>query len=311
MKRLTNTMPLRLTAVGLCAALLALAGCGSSRAVSSPAAARPSKTSRAGIESKSPKPEAGSRPVASAKTGAVYPAAEYYGSEWNTEYLRLSSSPSPTGTVTLNTGEPFAVPACGNINSEFGMRNGAMHTGIDIGVKPDAPIYCAFDGMVRMAKNYGDYGNMVTVRHENGLETVYAHLSSIAVTVSQKLKAGDKIGGGGRTGRASGVHLHFETRFKGEPFNPRLLIDFEQCRLKSATLTLNENSYRLQGKNLQPYSPAKKETAAATPVLHTVQKGDTLYSLARRYGTTVEQLRTLNLLTKQATIKVGQPLRVK
>jgi murein DD-endopeptidase MepM/ murein hydrolase activator NlpD len=152
---------------------------------------------------------------------------------------------------------------------------------------------------------------MVTVRHANGLETVYAHLNSIAVNVNQKLKAGDRVGGGGRTGRASGVHLHFETRFKGEPFNPRLLIDFEQCRLKSTSLTLSENSYRLYGKNLQTDVSAKEETAVVSPVLHTIQKGDTLYSLARRYGTTVEHLRKLNRLTEQSTIRTGQQLRVK
>jgi murein DD-endopeptidase MepM/ murein hydrolase activator NlpD len=244
---------------------------------------------------------------------SVYPAAEYYGDSWNTEHVRLNASPTPAGTVTLTVNESnFVMPACGKVNSEFGRRGNSMHSGIDIKVETDDPGYCAFDGMVRMAKNYGAYGKVVVVRHENGLETVYSHLNSIAVSVNQSLNAGDLIGGGGRTGNASGVHLHFETRFKGEPFNPRLLIDFENCRVKSSTLILNESSYQLYGKNMQAASPQQKPAAAtATSSVHVVQKGDTLYSLAKRYGTTVEALRKLNQLTAESVIKVGQKLRVR
>ncbi|MDR0713650.1 MAG: peptidoglycan DD-metalloendopeptidase family protein [Bacteroidales bacterium] len=314
MKQLMTVIPLRSISAGLCVATLMLASCRPARVVPSSATAkRSAEKSRTAVvtESSKSKPEIARRSASSEKTG--YPATEYYGNSWDTEYLRLSSSQAPVGTVRLTINGAFVVPVCGRINSEFGPRNGAMHTGIDIKVEPDAPVYCAFDGMVRMAKNYGDYGNIVTVRHENGLETVYAHLNSIAVNVNQRLKAGDRVGGGGRTGRASGVHLHFETRFKGEPFNPRLLIDFENCRLQSTTLALNEYSYRKYGKNLQTGVPVKKETStsAILPVLHVVQKGDTLYSLARRYETTVEQLRKLNRLTEQSTIQTGQQLRVK
>ncbi|MDR2039254.1 MAG: peptidoglycan DD-metalloendopeptidase family protein [Bacteroidales bacterium] len=260
------------------------------------------------------------------KTSSRYPAVEYYGDSWNTEHVRYSSDPKPSGTVHLNMipsgTSDFVIPACGRISSEFGPRNGSMHTGIDVKVELNDPVYCAFDGMVRMATTYSAYGKMVVVRHENGLETLYSHLNTIAVKVNQRVKAGDRIGGGGKTGRATGVHLHFETRFKGEPFNPRLVIDFEKCRLKTNTLVLNEDSYKLYNKNLQlassaPKQPAKekqevKKTAVrpVRQVEHVVVKGDTLYNISQRYGTTVDSLRRVNNLSQGAAIQIGQKLVV-
>jgi murein DD-endopeptidase MepM/ murein hydrolase activator NlpD len=269
-------------------AAISLAGCKASRQVTAPRRAAVVVPAQ--------------RASAAAATAARYPATEYYGNAWNTEHVRLSSSAASPASATLNIAGKFATPACGRINSEFGPRNGSMHTGIDIKVEANDPIYCVFDGMVRMAKTYGDYGLMVVVRHDNGLETLYAHLNSIAVKPNQRLKAGDKIGGGGRTGRASGVHLHFETRFKGEPFNPRLVIDFENCRIKATTLTLNKASYKLYGKNLQQPAPVNPR------IEHIVEKGDTLYNISKRYGTTVDALRRINRLSEAATLQIGQKL---
>ncbi|MDR1865136.1 MAG: peptidoglycan DD-metalloendopeptidase family protein [Bacteroidales bacterium] len=247
-----------------------------------------------------------------------FPAQEYYGEAWNTEHVRASPSAVPSGTFVLKVGEgAFAMPVCGKVNSEFGPRGGVMHAGIDLSVALNAPVYCAFDGKVRMAKEYGDYGKVVVVRHENGLETLYAHLNAIDTEVNRQVKAGDRIGAGGRTGRATGVHLHFETRFMGEPFNPRLLIDFENCRIKSPVLALDETSYRQYYRDLQPAAaPRTKETAApgktpsAPPRRHIAEKGDTLYGIARRYGTTVDALRKLNLLPETAVLQVGQTLLI-
>ncbi len=264
------------------------------------------------------------KPIESAR----YPAAEYYGDSWNNEHVRYSSG-KPAGTVDLTmipsgTGD-FVMPVCGKILSEFGPRNGRMHTGIDIKLEINDPVYCAFDGTVRMAKEYGGYGKMVVVRHENGLETLYSHLNSIAVKVNRKLKAGDIVGGGGRTGQATGVHLHFETRFQNEPFNPRLAVNFEKCALQSNTLTLNEKSYLLYGKQMQPAEtkiaqksePKKQPTISKTAepdgtqiIEHIVEKGDTLYNISRRYGMTVDSLRKLNQLSESTVLQVGQKLVV-
>ena len=179
----------------------------------------------------------------SASSGGAFPASEFYGSRWNNDYVRINSDPRPEGTVTLNLhpagSAGFVMPVCGNILSEFGMRNGRMHTGIDVKLTHEQPVYSAFDGMVRIAKDHNSYGKYVVIRHDNGLETLYSHLNSIAVRLNQRVNAGDKIGGGGKTGNATGEHLHFEIRFMGEPMNPRLIVDFENCRLVKNTITLN------------------------------------------------------------------------
>jgi len=188
-----------------------------------------------------------SRNVVPERAASGYPASEYYDDRWNTEHVRINSDPKPSGTFRLNLTSAgmggFVMPVCGKVISEFGMRNGRAHTGIDLKLERETPVYCAFDGMVRMAKDYGSYGKIVVVRHYNGLETVYSHLNSIAVKVNQRVKAGACIGGGGKTGNATTEHLHFEIRFKGEPLNPRLVVDFEKCRLKSDVLTINNNIF--------------------------------------------------------------------
>ncbi len=255
-----------------------------------------------------------------------YPATEYYGNHWNTQHVRLNADPKPTGTTQLTLlvkNGTFVMPVCGKVLSEFGPRNGRMHTGIDLKLEMNEPVHCVFDGMVRMAKTYGDYGKMVVVRHDNGLETLYGHLNSIAVKEGQYIRAGTYIGGGGRTGRATGVHLHFETRFQGEPFNPRLAVDFDHCQLTTENLALNSDSYKLYYKNLQlaeskptPKTSPELTEQATTPVItlqhteHVVEKGDTLYNISRRYGTTVDSLRRLNQLTESSVLKIGQKLVV-
>jgi len=178
-----------------------------------------------------------------------YPAREHYGDRWNNEHVRINSDPKPSGTIRLNLvpsgTSNFVMPVCGRVMSEFGMRNGRPHTGIDLKLEKETPVYSAFDGMVRLAKNYGNYGKVVVIRHDNGLETLYSHLNSISVKVNQRVRAGARIGGGGKTGNAQTEHLHFEIRFKGEPINPRLVIDFDRCSLRSNSLTLDDSSYRL------------------------------------------------------------------
>ena len=314
--------------------ILFLSGCKSSRSTTT----SPISSDRINIVI----PDAGNEPAPTPTTPSTtaYPAVEYYGARWNNDYVSITSDPKPSGTTTLSLIPPetnsFVMPFCGRVISEFGPRNGRMHTGIDIILKKDDPVYCAFDGMVRMAKDYGSYGKVVVVRHHNGLETLYSHLNSIAVKLNQRVKAGDRIGGGGKTGNATGEHLHFETRFKGEPFNPRIVIDFENCRLNSETLSLNDNSYKQYYKNIkaadtkpattvtpvpipepeqktvEQTAPSPPETTqAAVETEHTVEKGDTLYNISRRYGTTVESLRQLNHLTESSIIEIGQKLIIK
>ena len=313
--------------------LCVLNGCGTSRRTTYYRPSTPSYERAQGREETSVRVTTENRtttstPVAkAASSSARYPAQEYYGDSWNTDHIRPPSSSKPEN-VTLNVlpypEENFVMPFCGKILSEFGPRSGSLHTGIDIKLEMNDPVNSAFDGVVRLAKDYSGYGKVVVVRHANGLETVYGHLNTIAVKVNQRVKAGERLGGGGRSGRASGTHLHFETRFQGEPFNPRLVVDFERCKLGAQTLTLNANSYKLYYKSAEQTTTeiavsktdtTKKQTptqggANLKQKTHVVKKGDTLYNISRRYGTTVDNLRELNKLSESSVIKIGQRIVV-
>lgn len=131
----------------------------------------------------------------------------------------------------------FALPAAGAVTSGFGWRWGRMHAGVDIPIKTGDTIVSAFDGVVRMSTWYYGYGNCVVVRHHNGLETLYGHLSSRLVKPGDLVNAGQPVGLGGSTGYSTGPHLHFETRIMGKAFNPEQLIDFKKDSLLKDTLT--------------------------------------------------------------------------
>jgi murein DD-endopeptidase MepM/ murein hydrolase activator NlpD len=109
--------------------------------------------------------------------------------------------------------------------SPYGMRNGRMHAGIDLGLRQGESVFAVFDGLVKVsAFDYG-YGNYILIEHDNGLETLYAHLEA-RVKAGAKVKAGQMIARGGNTGWSTGSHLHFEIRYKGRRFNPNYVFDF-------------------------------------------------------------------------------------
>lgn len=109
-----------------------------------------------------------------------------------------------------------------------------MHKGIDVKVYIGDTICAAFDGKVRVV-NYdaNGYGYYIVIRHSNGLETVYGHLSKQLVKINQIVKSGEPIGLGGNTGRSTGSHLHFETRLCGMALNPSYMFDFVAQDVKS------------------------------------------------------------------------------
>ncbi len=148
-----------------------------------------------------------------------------------------------TVVIVLNDPEEneYVHPVNGKIISPFGPRGSRIHTGIDIKLQLGDSVLCAFDGKVRLARVFHGYRNVVLVRHKNGLETLYGHLSKICVKENDIVNAGDLIGFGGRTGRATTEHLHFETRLLGEPFNSEKYIDFNKCALKCDTLFFNNH----------------------------------------------------------------------
>ncbi len=137
----------------------------------------------------------------------------------------------------------FTFPHHGKVNSTFGWRRGRVHSGIDLQIQSGDSILAAFDGVVRVSKYDRGYGNFVIIRHFNGLETLYGHLKQREVFAGDTLMAGSLIGLGGSTGRSTGAHLHFETRFLGRPVNPETFFDFDQRCLKSDTVTIHHGSF--------------------------------------------------------------------
>ncbi len=129
-------------------------------------------------------------------------------------------------SVRVNLSQ-YVPPVATYITSHFGMRKYRFHYGTDLKLNVGDPVHAAFNGRVRITGyEAGGYGNYVVIRHENGLETVYGHLSKVMVHENQQLRAGEVLGLGGSTGRSTGPHLHFETRYLGNAINPEKLFDF-------------------------------------------------------------------------------------
>ena len=192
----------------------------------------------------------------------------------------------------------FVAPFIGRKTSDFGYRRYRYHYGVDIKLYTGDEVKAAFEGVVRIAHYDGDYGRVVVIRHNNGLETLYGHLSRFKVKEGEKVEAGDVIGLGGNTGRSTGSHLHFEVRYLGEPINPNEVIDWELGYLCSDTLNLNAEHFEyLVEVRKRKY--------------HTIRRGDTLSGIARRYGTSIGRLCRLNGIRSSTTLRIGRKIRYK
>lgn len=221
----------------------------------------------------------------------------------------------------------FYCPYQTKVFSKFGYRRGRQHTGVDLPYAKGTPVGAAFEGKVRYAKRCGGYGNLVVIRHPNGLETFYGHLSQINVEEDQWVSAGEIIGLGGSTGRSSGPHLHFETRYMGYAFDPQWIIDFEKGELKHGVFVLHRK-YLTPGSTYVPetedeeeaiYQSEEEERAEeeriakemAAAKYHKIRSGDTLSKLAVQYHTTVNAICKLNGITPKTVLRPGRTLRVK
>ena len=147
--------------------------------------------------------------------------------------------------LTEDSNKGFKIPVPGVTTSRYGIRNGKNHNGIDLSLKTGDTVSAAWSGKVRYAKyNDGGFGNLVIIRHYNGLETFYAHLSKLLVFPDQDVIAGETIGLGGTTGHSSGPHLHFEVRFYDDPINPEEMIDFANKKLKIENLFVHKSLFK-------------------------------------------------------------------
>ena len=256
------------------------------------------------------------------------PAADLY-NDWENHYAHRETALPDTFTIDLRD---FYMPTSSRVlTSNFGARWGRQHKGLDIKVYTGDTIRAAFSGRVRVVRYEANgYGNFVVIRHYNGLETIYGHMSKHLVTPDQDVKAGDPIGLGGNTGRSTGSHLHFETRLCGVALNPALMFDFRNQDVTGDFYTFRKTSYsresmqatRLRGVNgssttladnqLNPIPATgskKSRQNARNSRYHKVQKGETLYAIARKRGTSVSAICRLNGISERSKLRPGQILK--
>jgi murein DD-endopeptidase MepM/ murein hydrolase activator NlpD len=233
-----------------------------------------------------------------------HPAEDLYNNIWTSDKLNPYKVPidSLPDSVRIDCSN-FFVPVPGIVTSEFGPRRYRYHYGIDLRVAVGDSVISSYSGKVRIIdyEAHG-YGNYVVVRHDNGLETVYAHLSAVLVTLNQTIKGGDLIAYGGNTGHSTGPHLHFETRYIGNAINPASIIDFK-------TGLVISDSYLITKKKSFYYQ--REVRAVQLAKYYKVRKGDNLGKIAARNGTNIKTLCRLNHINQKTKIKPGQRLRVR
>jgi len=174
------------------------------------------------------------------------PASELYEESWNTNFLKAYSNITVPDSFSIDV-SGFVVPISGKVTSPYGFRKNHFHYGIDIKLKEGDTIRAAFDGKVRVMKfDHKGYGYFLVLRHYNGLETVYGHLSKFLVTQNGNVKAGQPIALGGITGHSCGAHLHFEFRFLGDAINPAEVIYLDGLSLKDNKFVYIKNKYENQ-----------------------------------------------------------------
>ena len=246
------------------------------------------------------------------------PAADLY-QDWENHYVHRETALPDTFRIDLRD---FCMPTDSRVlTSNFGARWGRQHKGLDIKVYIGDTIRAAFSGKVRVVRyEPGGYGNFVVIRHYNGLETIYGHMSKHLVKPDQEVRAGEPIGLGGNTGRSTGSHLHFETRLCGVALNPALMFDYPFRR--STYPRESAQATRLRGVGgaasggedqlyTQSTSSKRSESAAArsNTRFHKVRRGETLSSIARKRNTTVNAICKLNHISKNIRLRPGQILK--
>ena len=289
-------------------------------------------------------------------TMGLYDELPVYSEYWDTTQIfsyksvALADLPDKIDLCLINTLEEYHTPIKGVVRSPYGVRGRRNHNGVDIPLRTGDPIYATFEGKIRYSKyNTGGYGNLVIIRHKNGLETWYGHLTRSNVQENEYVKAGQVIGYGGNTGRSTGPHLHYEVRYFDQTFDPQFLINFPNGELKTELFALEKSYFNIHSRasellieddlddilgdsNLQLLAEMGDTTAsqqllamavareqeaerrrqeAAQAVYHTIVSGDMLGSISRKYGVSIDRLCQLNNITRTTTLRLGRQLRVK
>ncbi|MCF0159577.1 MAG: peptidoglycan DD-metalloendopeptidase family protein [Bacteroidaceae bacterium] len=245
------------------------------------------------------------------KENTENPSASLYPS-WDNSFVGSYADVTIPDTYEIDL-RGFAMPTTNRtITSNYGRRWGRAHKGIDVKVYVGDTIRAAFSGKIRMVAYEGrGYGKYIVIRHDNGLETVYGHLSKQLVRENQEVHAGDVIGLGGNTGRSTGSHLHFETRFLGVAINPALLFNFPMQDVTGDFYTFRKGRSGVVSKGSTASSSKVSDSTndKNAPRYHKIHRGDTLSSIARKYGLTVDQLCKLNGINSKATLREGKVLK--
>lgn len=232
---------------------------------------------------------------------AEFPALDLYGSWSNASVdpFRGQNVKMPD-TLKIDVSS-YVAPTTGYVTSKYGWRRNRMHKGIDLKVQVGDTIVSAFDGKVRIRKyERKGYGYYLVIRHTNGLETVYGHLSKFIAKEGDVVKAGQPIALGGNTGRSTGAHLHFETRLMGVAIDPSEIIDFKNYVAHTDTWTF----YSKKAKAIANGSASSNGMA-----FHRVRQGDTLSKISKQYGVSVTQLCRLNNIKTNTTLRIGQRIK--
>ena len=260
------------------------------------------------------------------KTPSFQQLSGVYDSNWddnstNPYGIEQKDLPDEWAIWLVDSLDQYHCPFQGSVyhRGKFGVRRGRRHQGVDIPLKTGDPVYATFTGKVRVSKYWGAFGNLVVIRHDNGLETFYAHLSKRNVEVGDWVNAGDVIGLGGSTGRSTGPHLHFETRHNGFAFDPQWLIDFEKGTLRHRLFVLKKKYFNIYSNYEQDFEDElkneeddKKEDAEREAMRwYTIKSGDTLGRIAINNGTTVNAICKLNGIKPTTTLKIGRKIRVR
>lgn len=260
------------------------------------------------------------------KTPDYQKVAGVFDNDWkenvtNPYSVKLEDLPASWSIWLVDSLDQYHCPFIGDIHprGKFGPRRGRRHQGVDLPLKTGDPIYAAFTGKVRLSRYMGAFGNLVVIRHENGIETYYAHLSKRNVEVGDWVNAGDVIGLGGSSGRSTGPHLHFETRYNGFAFDPQWLIDFKTGELRHRLFVLKKKYFNIYSNYEQDFEDeiknqeedAAEDAEKAAMKYYTIRSGDTLSKIARNNGTTISELCRLNGMTQTTTLKIGKKIRVR
>jgi murein DD-endopeptidase MepM/ murein hydrolase activator NlpD len=256
------------------------------------------------------------------------PAFGLYQNQWDTLFIRNEKIEIPffddqIKIILIQDGNtPFTFPISSVVSTGYVKSRGKQHTGVDFAVLKKEPVVASFDGVVRVAKKYEEYGNTVVIRHYNGLETLYALLDQVNVITGQKVNAGELIGYVGASSDKKSA-LHFETRFFNELFNPEKMINFSERKLQNNMLTLTPKDFisvpvisvkpavKQEEVTTDNLSSAlhKEDSVPTKPVYHIVKQGETIFRICAKYNMSPEQLKTLNHI-KNDKIEVGQKLKI-